>query len=191
MKEKEDLRIRKTRTILHKSLFQILKKTPYEKIKIKDICSLANINRSTFYDHFKDKEELLFSSLEDSKIELKEELDKVKVTSNLKEYYINLSIVLLEYIYKKKSIYHTISQIKNSSSIMHDTISSSLLETLTKHLNDYETKNSIPIETINIFYGNAIAAIIEKAIKENKNQEELSIMLKQLFPDFNYITKKK
>ena len=53
--KKEDLRIRKTKASLYKSLLQLMEDTPFEEIKVSRICQLSMINRSTFYDHFNDK----------------------------------------------------------------------------------------------------------------------------------------
>jgi len=59
MKEKEDLRIRKTKATLLSSLSVLLKKKTFDKITITDICKQAKINRSTFYEHYNEKEDLL------------------------------------------------------------------------------------------------------------------------------------
>ena len=42
-----------------KSLIDLLKIYPFENISIKMICANSNVNRSTFYDHFQDKFDLL------------------------------------------------------------------------------------------------------------------------------------
>ena len=48
MREKEDLRIRKTKATLYKSYIELISSKNKEQIKISDICKKANINRSTF-----------------------------------------------------------------------------------------------------------------------------------------------
>ena len=42
-----------------KSLIDLLEIYPFENISIKMICANSNVNRSTFYDHFQDKFDLL------------------------------------------------------------------------------------------------------------------------------------
>ena len=64
MTKKEDLRIRKTKASLYKSLLQLMEEKTFEDIKITDICKLSLINRSTFYDHFNDKYELLMGLMD-------------------------------------------------------------------------------------------------------------------------------
>ncbi len=49
-----DLRVIKTEKIITESFMELRKKMPLEKIKVKDICELALINKSTFYKHYSD-----------------------------------------------------------------------------------------------------------------------------------------
>jgi len=51
---KTDRRSIYTRKVIMDSYIQLLKKEPKEKIKITELCKLADINRCTFYLHFKD-----------------------------------------------------------------------------------------------------------------------------------------
>lgn len=55
-----DFRIKKTNASLFRSLIKLLDSEDYDKISISKLCSLSNINRTTFYDHYKDKDELLY-----------------------------------------------------------------------------------------------------------------------------------
>ena len=68
MKKKEDLRILKTKASLYRGLMNLMKNKPFEDIKISDICKVSLINRSTFYDHYNDKYELIQSLMNDMKI---------------------------------------------------------------------------------------------------------------------------
>ena len=71
MMKKEDLRVIKTKANLYRGLIDLMKDNPFEEIKVSDICNKSMINRSTFYDHFNDKYELLQSLIDD----LKEAID--------------------------------------------------------------------------------------------------------------------
>ena len=86
MKNKEDLRIRKTKATLYKTYLDLITQKDYDQIKISDICKKANINRSTFYDHFKDKEELASSLLMDTKKELLNEINTISNNNSLQDY---------------------------------------------------------------------------------------------------------
>lgn len=49
-----DLRIVKTRRAIHDAFMQIRATTPLEKVRVRDICERALINKSTFYNHYDD-----------------------------------------------------------------------------------------------------------------------------------------
>ena len=49
-----DIRIARTDRAIEQAFMTLREKTPLEKIKIKDLCTLACINKSTFYAHYED-----------------------------------------------------------------------------------------------------------------------------------------
>jgi AcrR family transcriptional regulator len=61
----KDRRIRKTQKLLHEALGSLIREKPYDEIVVKEILDRANVGRSTFYTHFKDKDELLASGIHD------------------------------------------------------------------------------------------------------------------------------
>lgn len=56
---KTDPRTRYTRQIITESFWQLLRQKPMEKITVKEVCTLAQINRGTFYRHFQDCYDLM------------------------------------------------------------------------------------------------------------------------------------
>lgn len=59
MEKKTDRRVRYTVMIIKQSFVKLLKIKPISKITIKEICEEADINRATFYAHYKDQYDLL------------------------------------------------------------------------------------------------------------------------------------
>ena len=57
-----DRRVMKTRQALQEALVGLILEKGYQKITVQDIIDKANVGRSTFYDHFLDKEDLLEKS---------------------------------------------------------------------------------------------------------------------------------
>ncbi|MCP2320419.1 transcriptional regulator, TetR family [Nocardia amikacinitolerans] len=62
MNETTDRRVRRTRATLHRALIELLLERPYERITVRDILDRADVGRSTFYAHFRDKDDLLLVS---------------------------------------------------------------------------------------------------------------------------------
>lgn len=58
-----DRRIQRTDRLLHEALISLAREKPYESITVTDILERAQVGRSTFYMHFRDKDELLTRGL--------------------------------------------------------------------------------------------------------------------------------
>ena len=56
---KNNRRVRFTRSALREALIDLILEKPLVSITVKDICARADINRSTFYLHFKDVTDIL------------------------------------------------------------------------------------------------------------------------------------
>ena len=52
--EKTDARKRYTQMVLKQSLLKLLKEKPVNKITVKEVCELSQLNRATFYAHYSD-----------------------------------------------------------------------------------------------------------------------------------------
>ncbi|MDZ4766648.1 MAG: TetR/AcrR family transcriptional regulator [Chloroflexota bacterium] len=61
---KLDRRIVRTRHALRDALMGLIVEKGYESITIQDIADRADVNRATFYLHYKDKDDLLYKSME-------------------------------------------------------------------------------------------------------------------------------
>ena len=69
---KEDRKTRYTRMVLQDSLIALMKEKPIGKITIKELCEMADVNRSTFYAHYTDQYDLLRNIEDDVLVWLKE-----------------------------------------------------------------------------------------------------------------------
>ena len=61
---KPDERIRRTHQRLGSALVQLMTEKPIDDITVQDVLDRASVGRSTFYLHFRDKNDLLLSQLE-------------------------------------------------------------------------------------------------------------------------------
>ena len=193
MKKKEDLRIIKTKTNLYKGLMELMKSKTFEEIKVSEICSQSLINRSTFYDHFTDKYELLQSLIEDLKEELIECLVVNIKSDELKDYYMELIKVLLEHIDKNKEIYSAVVKI-NSNSIARDMMTYSILDSVSKEIDENFTNSSkIPTKLMVLFYTSGITNVIIESLKDPNNfdKDQLYQIINLLIPNQDLLEPKK
>lgn len=58
-----DRRIQKTLSALRDAFFELVLSQSYDEISVSDIIEKANVGRSTFYQHFKSKDDILVASM--------------------------------------------------------------------------------------------------------------------------------
>lgn len=179
----EDLRIVKTKKNLYDSLIKLMSVKEFEDIKVSDICSLALINRSTFYSHFNDKYELLYSFISDLKNDLQEHINKNEKIDSLKEYYLSMISLFLDHIDENIDIYSMIVK-NNSNSIVMDMINNTLFEDVNKNIKLVK-KSDIPTDFVSDFYMGAILNIGINYLKNPKKykKEKVVTYLDKLLPD--------
>src|SRR4051812_30798742 len=70
-----DRRVRRTRRLLQEALVELVADRGYERVTVQDVLDRADIGRSTFYAHFRDKEALFSSCFDDLREDLRRHLD--------------------------------------------------------------------------------------------------------------------
>ena len=60
---KKDRRVERTRRLLHEALIDLVRERNYDEITVQDILDRADVGRSTFYTHFRNKDHLLLGDL--------------------------------------------------------------------------------------------------------------------------------
>ena len=186
--KKKDLRIIKTRKALYHAFEELMKSKSFEQIKVSDICNEALINRSTFYDHYNDKYDLLeeyINSLRDSfTLEITKE-DNIE--RNTKKYYIEIIRLLLNHIEKKKDTYVSI-MINNRNSITNDIFYDILNRAIINQIDGKVISSKIPNEIITRFYIGGVTNIcFEWLMYGNKySKDDIINYIDLLIPD-NFI----
>lgn len=74
----DDRRVRRTRRLLAEAFVALVLGVGYERITVQDILDRADVGRSTFYAHFRDKQALLETCFDDMREQLKTVLDTMK-----------------------------------------------------------------------------------------------------------------
>ncbi|HZS62638.1 MAG TPA: TetR/AcrR family transcriptional regulator [Gemmatimonadaceae bacterium] len=91
-----DRRIQKTQALLQGALVDLVHERDYDAIPIKQILARANVGRSTFYAHFRDKDELLDSCI--LAILSSERASKLRRSARGPERLVWFSLPLFEYL---------------------------------------------------------------------------------------------
>lgn len=189
MAKKIDLRILKTKRNLYEGLLTLMKEKTFEEIKVSDICSAALTNRSTFYDHFSDKYELLDSLINDLEEDLVSKLEENENYNNAKEYYMQMIEIFFEHISSNINVYSSVLK-KNNNSIVMDMANDAIYRDVENHIRKSNKilKTEIPVEIISKFYVSAVINVCLEYIKfPNKHgKEDILKYLDTLLPDKIY-----
>lgn len=117
LNNKSTIKVNKTKKILEDALGALLEEKPFEEIRVVDICSKANMHRSTFYTYFNDKYELLKSKLDEYEAKFLEDLQRYKIEDKLKDFHIDIMIKILQYFYFNRKYLKIIFQNNKDNSI--------------------------------------------------------------------------
>lgn len=142
--EKLDRRKKYTRMVLKDSFMRLLKEKQISAITVKELCELADINRSTFYAHYSDHYDLL-TQIED---ELIEDMNMYLSTYNFEKEKETQQMTekLLEYLATRNEECQTLLNENSDSSfqmkvkaVAHHFIMKNLIEAnhLDKYLSEY------------------------------------------------------
>lgn len=168
MKEKEDLRVVKTRKFLTIALFELLEEMPFEKVSVVDICERSMVHRATFYAHFEDKYHLLNYVIEDIKESLFKQTIRLSKLDSVREAYLGLLKATLSYIDKNKKMLKAIFNNNRDEFILGITLQATK-KSIHEFLENFEIKNNlnIPLDVFLDFFSGGIANLALNYIKSS------------------------
>jgi AcrR family transcriptional regulator len=77
---KTDRRVARTRHALREALLSLMEEQEYNAITVEEITSRADVGRTTFYLHYRDKEDLLLEELGDLVQELTQQIARISIS---------------------------------------------------------------------------------------------------------------
>ena len=103
----ESRRVKLTKRLIKEAFIELLEEKPLAKVTVTDVCSIAEINRSTFYAYYEDVPSLMREIQEDviSRIPTPESLPDV---INSLERFLDLMVPLFDYIQKNSKLFNVL-----------------------------------------------------------------------------------
>lgn len=102
----KDRRWQRTRHALHEALMELIEEgRDYDRIHVREICERADVARPTFYLHFKDKHELLWSSMELEFETLRNRMQPIHGDTLLPDDGRPLTFILFEHVAANRGFY--------------------------------------------------------------------------------------
>ena len=188
---KTDRRIIRTRRMIRDALTELMEEKGFEGVTVRDLTEKANINRGTFYLHYRDKYDLM----EQSEGELLTEIEAMvkefnKVTNPQKaltlihqqEPYPFL-LKLLEYIRENADFMKVILGSKGDPAFqvkMKELVQVYLLEKVTNHLTSSDML--VPLGYLSAFITSAYLGVIQQWLENGMEQspKEIGLILMRM-----------
>jgi AcrR family transcriptional regulator len=101
-----DRRVRRTRTLLHDAFISLVTEKGYEKTTVQDILDRADVGRSTFYVHYRDKEALLTATFDGMRERLERELTDIPADGTVDVG--RPAALLFEHAYRNQRVYRAL-----------------------------------------------------------------------------------
>ena len=113
---RKDRRVNRTRRQLRDALMELILERGYNAVTIEDITERADLGRTTFYLHFRDKEELLVESLEAIAEELKAQVAQLTEREGAEgEAWFNPVAIAFHHVEENRDLYRIILQGEGSN----------------------------------------------------------------------------
>lgn len=155
----------KTKVLLSNALMELLEYKNFEQIKLNEICEKAMVHKTTFYNHFEDKYDLLNYVMKNLE---KNILCEVKNNTSIIDYCLDISTCFIKSIKSNSKFYQKI--LNNQNGICKNIIYNSFILNFKEIIKD--DKISIPTNYISIFYVNAIFSIIIEWVSTGMKENE-------------------
>lgn len=188
----EDRRIVRTKRALRTALIELMEERGFDGFTVNDLCSRADINRGTFYNHYHDKEELLETFEDDVMLGLadfKSNMEKTSLKSlmryRLKKEPLPYLVDLFDYLREEGPFLHAVLGSGGDVRFgprLRDSICTTIIESI---LHERYRNNPEPFVQYYVsFYASAYLGVItrwiETGMKED-SEEMARIAMRLLF----------
>lgn len=158
-KIKLDRRVQRTRQILKDALVALILEKGYQKITIQDIIDRANVGRSTFYSHFRDKDDLLFSGFDELAHDLDRHMSSTDGTNNGQGHLLH-SLDFFIHAYNNKELYIAMTE-SGGGELILEIGRQHMQNHIQAHLNEISGVGEIiPIPAISNFLAGSLLSMI-------------------------------
>ncbi len=175
-KYRDDLRVRRTRKLLSTALFDMMAEQDFSRISVNDVCEKAMVHRATFYNHFKDKDDLLNYTLDEIQEELFEKSVKDSDLYSGKQTYMNLISCVIDFVMENND---KLAKIRKNCS---EKMIFSFIETMKRSIKYLINKNKvnneydIPLNIIINFFTGGFTMIGLNLIEDKKTYSKEELM---------------
>jgi AcrR family transcriptional regulator len=153
----QDRRVRRTKRILHEALIALILEKGYERITVQDVLDRADVGRSTFYAHFRDKEALLLTSFDGVRDELRRDFDAGDPGQPADP--ARPAALLFAHAHRNRRVYQAICG-RQGGSVVHRHLHRLIGDLLCEQMRPRLTAAGPPVEVVAEFYTSAALGLL-------------------------------
>ncbi|MCA9975483.1 MAG: TetR/AcrR family transcriptional regulator [Anaerolineales bacterium] len=183
-KRKPDRRVLRTRKQLSEALLTLILEKGYDAVTIEEITERANLGRTTFYLHYKDKDELLYKSLETVFDDLVDQIEPYpkeewSMTGD------RLSGLAFYHAAENAQLYKIILSGQGGTSIaqrIREYIAQTAIRIINTHYAPYISSSPVPIEVLGSYIASSMMGLITWWLENDQpyTAEQMHIFFQQL-----------
>nr|WP_296065596.1 TetR/AcrR family transcriptional regulator [uncultured Actinoplanes sp.] len=143
-----DRRVRRTRRALQSALIELVVERGLDRITVQDVIDRADVGRTTFYAHFRDKEALFASCFDDLRAELETELAAMDHTTAARDPSRPIGVIF-EHAYRNQRVYRAVG-------VAH--LHRMVVGALRDHLNEQKTR--LPVDVVAEYHASALVGLL-------------------------------
>lgn len=177
MNDKNDRRSQRTRQLISDAFVELLLEKGYEAMSIRDVIERANVGRSTFYSHFKDKEELFVSQLD----RLLEALSRHLPQEHVEQNPFFPSLGLFQHIQEQQKLFRALSW-TSGVDILTKHLQKSMSEKIEERLKSSGQTYEVPVPVMANFLAGSFLTLVKWWLDSKMvySPEEMDAMYREL-----------
>ena len=152
----DDRRVRRTRRLLREALIALVAERGYERVTVQDVLDRADVGRSTFYAHFRDKEALFSSCFDDLREDLRQHLEAMEQSPSMRHPTQPVGSVF-DHAYRNREVYRAVCGRRGANMISRQ-LHPLLIGLLREHLTAVRTR--LPVEVVAEYHANALLGLL-------------------------------
>jgi AcrR family transcriptional regulator len=151
-----DRRVRRTRKALREALIALIVERGSDRVTVQDVLDRADVGRSTFYSHYRDKDALFAACFDDLRIDLERELDALTPGDPPGDPVRPVG-VMFEHAHRHQRVYQAVcGRSGDTAGTRH--LRRVILDALHGHLSAAGTR--LPVEIVAEYHANALVGLL-------------------------------
>jgi AcrR family transcriptional regulator len=178
----QDRRVRRTRRVLIEALVALILEKGYSKLTVQDIIDRADVSRSTFYAHFRDREALLVACFDNLRDELRQEVEAATQGASLPDP-ARPAAAIFAHARRRRPVYRALCGRQGGTTVLghlHGLVRELLQEQLQPHA--AADGSDVPVEVVAEFHASATVGLLSWWVRRDFPYEpsELAGMYRRL-----------